>query len=231
MTEGVWRLLLVQDCRSPSFHVAMAAQARVKYTTEERVCLLTSYLHYHADYQTVFNKFTTKYPNRPVPTRQMVYKLHKKFQQTGLVLVAPHSGRPSVVVTDENMELVAETFVETPKLYTVRALLQLGISRQSVSRMLKKLNYHCYRPRLIHAITEDDSDRRLEFCEWYTGCTDDDAQFYKQILWTNEAQFKLNGRINRHNCVYWADESPRESIAHELNLPGVTVWAGLQPVF
>lgn len=49
--------------------------------------------------------------------------------------------------------------------------------------------YYFYHPRLIHALIEDDPDRRLAFCEWKTGST---SKFF-------EAQFKLNGRINRHN--------------------------------
>lgn len=204
----------------------MAAQLRLKYSKEERICLLTLYLRHNADYETIFNEFSAQYPNRPIPTRQMVYKLNKKFQETGSVIDAPRSGRPSTVVTEENMHLVAQTFVETPSQSAVRASLQLGISDRSLRRMLKKLNYHCYRPRLIHALTEDDPDRRLEFCEWYTGCAEDDAEFYQQILWSDEAQFKLNGRINRHNSVYWASENPHETIAQELNLPGITVWAG-----
>lgn len=31
--------------------------------------------------------------------------------------------------------------------------------------------------------------------------------FTRKIVWSDEAQFKLNGRVNRHNCVYWAFEN------------------------
>ncbi|XP_057657376.1 uncharacterized protein LOC130894512 [Diorhabda carinulata] len=43
----------------------------------------------------------------------------------------------------------------------------------------------------------------------------------------DEAQFKLNGRINRHNCVYWSTDNPHITIQEELNVPGVTLWLGV----
>jgi transposase len=205
----------------------MAAQLRVKYTKEERILLVTLYLRHQADYQTIFNEFAGQHPHRRVPTRQMVYKLNKKFQETGSVEDAPRTGRPATVVTEDNMHLVAAAFVEAPNQSARRTSLQLDISDRSLRRMLSKMKYHCYRPRLIHAITEDDPDRRLEFCEWFTGCAEDNAQFYQQILYSDEAQFKLNGRINRHNSVYWASDNPHATIQQELNLPGITVWAGI----
>jgi hypothetical protein len=46
-------------------------------------------------------------------------------------------------------------------------------------------------------------------------------------VWTDEATFKLNGHVNRHNCVYYATENPHIVITQEINPPGVIVWAGL----
>ena len=82
-------------------------------------------------------------------------------------------------------------------------------------------------PRLVHVLNENDHDRRMEFCEWYQAkCAEVDKLPYK-IVWSNEATFKLNGSINRHNCSYWAAENPHVTVAHQVNLPGVTVWCGL----
>nr|CAI5837922.1 unnamed protein product [Callosobruchus analis] len=47
------------------------------------------------------------------------------------------------------------------------------------------------------------------------------------IIWSDEAQFKLNGTVNRHNCVYWCEENPHITIEKAVNLPGVNVWCGL----
>jgi hypothetical protein len=47
------------------------------------------------------------------------------------------------------------------------------------------------------------------------------------IIWSDEACFKLSGHVNRHNCMYWADENPHFTIMSQLNQPGVTVWGAL----
>ena len=39
--------------------------------------------------------------------------------------------------------------------------------------------------------------------------------------------FKLNGHINRHNCVYWDAKNPKIVTEKEMNAPGVMVWAGI----
>ncbi len=37
----------------------------------------------------------------------------------------------------------------------------------------------------------------------------------------------MNGHVNRHNCVYYATENPHVIITQEMNIPGITVWAGI----
>ena len=97
----------------------------------------------------------------------------------------------------------------------------LNISRISLQYFLKDLDLKPYKPRLLQALNEDDLDRRLEFSQWILDSIQDD-----QILWTDEATFKTNTRVNRHNCVYWSDSSPHFVIEQELNVPQVIVWGG-----
>ena len=54
-----------------------------------------------------------------------------------------------------------------------------------------------------------------------------DEEFVTKIVWSDEAQFKLNGKVNRHYCVYWAPENLHVHVGKAVNLPGVNVWCGL----
>jgi hypothetical protein len=47
------------------------------------------------------------------------------------------------------------------------------------------------------------------------------------LKWSDEAQFILNGTVNRHNCVYCSSENPHIHLAKHINLPGLPVWYGL----
>ena len=53
------------------------------------------------------------------------------------------------------------------------------------------------------------------------------AGILDNIVWTDEATFKLTGHVNRHNCIYWSDKNPHRIIEKQLNQPGVTVWGGI----
>ena len=67
--------------------------------------------------------------------------------------------------------------------------------------MLHELNLKPYHPHLLHAMTEDDPDRWVEFCEIFTQkCAEDDT-FPENIFWSDEATFKLSGHVNRHSTV------------------------------
>ena len=94
---------------------------------------------------------------------------------------------------------------------------------------MSDIGLHPYRLRELQALNEDDGDRRLQFCESFMAHYEDFPDFLNHIIWSDEACFKLNGRVNRHNCVYWSDSNPHEILQRELNLPGVTVWGGAFP--
>ena len=104
---------------------------------------------------------------------------------------------------------------------------ELEISRQSVHNLLRKRNLKPYIPRLFHALNDGDADRRVEFSEIFLDIMRDDETFQDKIWWSDEACFKLNGHINRHNCSYWSHDNPHVVLEKEVNLPGVTVWAAM----
>lgn len=199
----------------------------VKYTLEQRIFVLTRYYQLDRDWRMLEDEFEERFPNVRFPDRQTVRNMDRKFQTHGTVSDAPRSGRPRDARTLDNQYAVAQSVVEDPRLSTRRASLQLGLSRRTYQRILKDLGIHVYRPQLVQELSEDDYDRRLEFAEWFNGCADEDPRFYRQFLWSDEATFKLNGIVNRHNCVFWASDNPHITMEQALNLPGVMVWCGV----
>ena len=125
------------------------------------------------------------------------------------------------VSTDENRERIRIAFEESPGTSTRRASLELNLARTSLRRMMKELGLKPYRPRLLHALNEDDPDRRCEFADIFLNLVTDDSSFPDRIVWTDEAIFKLNGHVNRHNCVYYAVVNPNIVVTQEINAPGV----------
>jgi hypothetical protein len=111
-----------------------------------------------------------------------------------------------------NSAVVLQQFKRSPKQSVGICAGENGISRTSVYRILKTFKWKFYVPRLLHAMVEDDPDCRIEFCE-----------SVDLIVWSDEATFKLNGAVNRHNCTYWSSENPNVHVGKAVNLPGLTV--------
>lgn len=156
-----------------------------------------------------------------------IKSLVDKFERTGSVNDAPRSGRPVTATSDDKGEQLETSLIDSPQKSVRRLSRELEISRQSVHNLLRKRNLKPYIPRLFHALHDGDADRRLEFSEMFLDLMRDDTTLLDKIWWSDEACFKLNGHINRHNCTYWSHENPYVVLEKEVNLPGITVWAAI----
>jgi hypothetical protein len=79
---------------------------------------------------------------------------------------------------------------------------ELNISRTSGRRIYKSMGYKAYIPTLVHELNEDDFDRRVEYSDTFLSLLQNVPDLSHRVTWSDEAVFKLNGHINRHNFVY-----------------------------
>ncbi|KAG8296970.1 hypothetical protein J6590_045812 [Homalodisca vitripennis] len=89
----------------------------------------------------------------------------------------------------------------------------LGVKSNCRLKNIPKIGESMFSVEVIPALpllqlSEDDYDRRVEFCELVMRKCDDNRDFLTNILFSDEATFFLNGNVNRHNCRYWASENP-----------------------
>lgn len=173
----------------------------------------------------VCNLFRTKYPERPI-TRSTVSKIEKKFRETGNVKDRLRPGRPKI---SENTKLnILLEVQDNPHSASTEIALNNDVSRRSVLRVLKQEKYHPYKIRLLHELNEDDPDRRLQFCETMMEICNLNQVFHRNILFSDEATFCLNGSVNRQNFRYWSTNNPRwMREQHTQNPQKVNVWAGI----
>lgn len=78
------------------------------------------------------------------------------------------------------------------------------------------------------ALNEQDFDRRMDHCHWLLGMINESPQFLSKILWTDEATFNSDGRVNLHNMHYWSAENPHwiREVQHQGRW-SVNVWCGI----
>lgn len=171
--------------------------------------------------------FNNTHPERgQAITKSTVSKIIKKFRDHGCVKDLPKTGRPKL---DDDVKLnVLLSYNENPHLPTSQVALDLNLSQSSVKKILHTAKYHPYKIRLIHELNEDDYDRRLEFCESMQERCNLDPFFCRNILFSDEAAFFLNGTVNRQNCRYWSTENHHwAQVAHTQYPEKINVWAGI----
>ena len=100
-------------------------------------------------------------------TRLTIARIRDKFKIDSTVgdVHKERSGRPQTATTLATSAAVLKQFTRSPQKSVKQCSRETGVSRSSVQRILKSVKWKVYIPRLLHAMNEDDTDRRLEYCE------------------------------------------------------------------
>ena len=101
------------------------------------------------------------------------------------------------------------------------------MSRTSLQRILKvDLKIHPYKIKLTQRLKPVDHEMRRRFVNWSLQKLDEDPQFSKFVIFSDEAHFQMDGYVNKQNCRYWSDENPQELQEATQYPEKVTVWCG-----
>lgn len=159
----------------------------------------------------------------PPPT---VHRWMKKFLTYGDMNKRENgSGRPVTATGDDIFTSIKPIIEDDPNVSTRRISNTLGVSQSSVVRCLHKKKYHPYKPTFVQELSDDDHDRRLEFCQWILNSSLQHPQFHLRIVFSDEAVFHVNGTVNKHNLHYWSTENPKAFVEKLHDRRSVTVWA------
>uniref|UniRef100_A0A8C4XDY3 Transposase n=1 Tax=Erpetoichthys calabaricus TaxID=27687 RepID=A0A8C4XDY3_ERPCA len=132
----------------------------------------------------------------PAVHRNTISQINEMFDRTGSANHPKNPGPSRSVRTDDMKN-------------RLRAELESSPYKSNVLRKLHEMKHMPYHPRLLHALNEDNFDRRIEFSETWL------------------AIFHTSGSVNRHNCVFWCADNPHITIEVEHKSPGVMVWVGV----
>ncbi|KAL4130658.1 hypothetical protein QTP88_008071 [Uroleucon formosanum] len=130
---------------------------------------------------------------------------------------------------NEETEIQVLAYVQINPRSSIRHVAnEVGINPRKVHSILKKFKIRPYKPDLVHHLRAGDSERRLLFIAWVLVKIEDNPQFLKYVLWTDESKFTNNGVINKQNNRFWASNNPHW--AFETNFQtvwGTNVWCGI----
>src|SRR6202042_2167310 len=169
--------------------------------------------------------FNARHPEK-ITSHRYVLDLVTKFTQTGSVANKKRNHR-KVLDEDAQVEVLGH-FGINPNISLRKIVDATGISLGSVHTVTKLHKFHPFKMKILQELTEDDFDRRVEFCEQMTAAINDNTIQVKNICFSDECTFYLNGFVNKHNCRYWSNENSLAFVEGHTQYPQkINVWAGI----
>lgn len=195
-----------------------------RFTEEEKRWLLYNFIK--NGYNFVKNNWQLNFSTE-VPSLRTLYRYQKKIKEKGTLQDEKRTGRPRTAQTEENSIIVCQSVIEQNPTSTRRISKQHNISQSSVFRILKSNNLRPFIPRKVHQLFLPDNELRLEFCNIILTLCDQNPNLMNNIIWSDEAIFKLSRTENRSNTIYWSDTNPHITSVQQLNQPGLMTWAAV----
>lgn len=170
--------------------------------------------------------FREQHPDLPPLSQGTVSKIEAQYQNLGHVRVVPRQRTPTV---GDDTKLNALLTLQENQVTPARQLARENeMSHTTVLKILKSAKLHPYKMQAVQELTEDDPDRRVEFCEQMMNLIDNNQILLASVLFSDESTFTLQGEVNRQNCRYWADHNPHWIRETHTQFPQkVNVWAGI----
>lgn len=113
--------------------------------------------------------------------------------------------RRRVIERDDPRVLIVLAMVNLNPHISVRQIeRQSGIPKSTIQRIIALHGFHPY--HITQGLVPNDFQRRLAFCNWAQTMIRHD--FFRYIIFSDEATFHNNGQLNRHNSRYWSIENP-----------------------
>ena len=92
--------------------------------------------------------------------------------------------------------------------------------------MRKDLGIHAFKIKLTQELKPLDHLKRRNFYNCVLAKLEENEEFHRKIIFSDEAHFSLNGFVNKQNMRYWSARNPNVLLETPLHPQKVTVWCG-----
>lgn len=163
---------------------------------------------------------------RQGPSVKTIVQLVSRFEESGSVAGKSYK-RATTATTPTTIKQIARAISRNPRLSVRRLSKRTGIPPTTIHRILRKwLRLFPFKVQLTQKMKRGDKSSRIRQCKWLAAKLRSKS-FAANLLMTDEANFTLDGVVNKQNCRIWGTEIPCASAVKEQYPPHVTVWCGV----
>lgn len=198
------------------------------YDVQKRVKIIEFFYSSGRSIITTQRNYRRHFNVRTAPSDNMIRNLVSRFEEHGRVSDLPGRGRGRSVRNEAVVEAVRQSVNEDPSVSTRRRSAQLGMSRTSLQRILKRdLKMFPYKIQMVQQLLPQDHQARLQYAIRFSQIARENDNFLNNLIMSDEAHFHLNGYVNKQNCRFWGTHNPRALLQRELHPARCTVWCGV----
>lgn len=196
---------------------------------EEQYDMLAIYFQCFENAIIASREYAARYPGRMRRSKHVFISLARRLRHNGCGQRIPAARRRRRPARNEDNVINVLAIVEADPHISIRQISRdLDVSYWCIQKILSEHKLHPYHIQLHQALTNEDFNRRMIFCQRIIVKFQEDQNFLSKVLWTDEATFSNIGKVNRHNMHYWSRNNPHwmEQIDHQHRW-SVNVWCGI----
>jgi hypothetical protein len=137
-----------------------------QYSFEEKTEMLLIFGECGRDATQAAETYAARFPQNRAPNRQIFKSLVSSLRERGTFQQSTKSFINPTITHDINQARVLNLVENNPHIGSREISSQIGISKSSVLRILKKHEYHPYHLELHQELHGEDFANRVAFCEW-----------------------------------------------------------------
>jgi hypothetical protein len=137
-----------------------------QYSFEEKTEMLLIFGECGRDATQAAETYAARFPQNRAPNRQIFKSLVSSLRERGTFKQNTKLFINPTITHDVNQARVLNSVENNPHIGSREISSQIGISKSSVPRILKKHKYHPYHLELQQELHGEDFANRVAFCEW-----------------------------------------------------------------
>lgn len=175
-------------------------------------------------------EYNKRFPNKRQPSRRVFSDAYQRLREFGIGNSRTGAGG----ATRNNYydavreEEVIDCVLDNPEISTRRIAARLNVSQSFAWRTLKTEVLHPFHKQKVHNLHPGDNMQRLAFCQWLLQQHEQNENFFRETLWSDEATFTRDGINTCRNEHVWSLENPhafkRRNFQQRFS---INVWGGV----
>ena len=157
------------------------------------------------NYRAAVRLYAERYPDRRHSDNKAIRRLTQRARGGHMVR---QRRRHEYDENDNRVVTILAVIYLDPHISARRVEKEIGIPRSTFLRIMTRLRYNVYHITLVQELQFEHFQHRIVFCQWALQMIQNDPDFFNFVLFSDEATFRSDGELNRHNCHYWSDVNP-----------------------